>query len=330
MEDKKVKPQLHQSHLAMLYRCGYKFERVVLRGDREPPTTPLVVGTATHAVVAKNLNHKIEKGTLLTREAVQDFSRDEFVREWQKTPLILNEEEQSLGLSKVRDQAQDTTIELSLVHHYSLAPKIQPKSVERKWVLVAEGYPFDMAGTIDIDEEVEFDLKTGIWLAKPIVRIRDTKTRARNLGQREVESSEQYSFYALAKTMIDGKIPDEVVQDNLIKPTKTREAYAISYFSKRTEDDFEVVKRRFEQACKIIDKEAFTPANPSDWWCSKDFCGFAAAGTCPYFNSKRSLTVPVEGKKQGGENGNKNTVAGAIAGLERALEDNEAGPNVSE
>lgn len=288
-----IKPQLHQSHMQMLYFCGEKFRRVCLNGEKEPPTTPLVIGTATHAVNALNLTNKIEKGTLLTREAVQDLGRDSFVKSWQETPIMLNDEEVKQGLSKTRGICQDVTIELALAYHYDVAFKIKPKAVERKWVLVAEGYPFDFAGTIDVDEVKEFDFEKGEFLPKPLSIIRDTKTKKVNTGQHEVDTSEQYSGYAFAKFMIDGIMPDYVIQDNLIKPTPTRPAYAISYRSTRTKDDFEVFKNRFGQACTVINAGAFTPANPKDPLCSKKFCGFAANGSCKYFNSKRSLTIPI-------------------------------------
>lgn len=320
METPKTKPQLHQSHLATLYRCGYKFQRIYLEGIKEPPTTPLIIGIATHASIARDLNNKIDKGTLLTREAVQDYSRDEFVKAWHETPVIFNKEEISDGLKKTKDSCQDATIELALEHHYSIAPKVNPKAVERKWVLEALGYPFDMAGTIDIDEVQEWDYEKKIYLPKNLYIIRDTKTKAKNVGQREVDTSEQYSFYAFAKYMMDGIMPDFVVQDNLIKPTKTRKAYAISYASTRTKDDFEVVKNRFSQACNVIEKQAFTPANPTDWWCSKDFCGFAASGQCKYFNSKRSLTIAVTEKEK--TNGSKDTsTTDIISGLTGFLDE---------
>lgn len=304
MEEKKAKPQLHQSHLQLLYRCGYKFSRIVLDGEREPATTPLVVGTATHATIAKNLNNKIERGTLLPREAVQDLTRDDFVRTWQESPIVFNDEEQSQGLQKTRDLLQDQTIQLVTEHHYAVAPKIQPQSVERKWVLEAIGYDYDMAGMIDVDEGIG---------------IRDTKTRKTNLGQAEVEKSEQYTFYALAKYMIDGKMPEYVAQDNLIKPTKTQPARAVSYVSTRTKDDFAVLYRRFDQANKIIKAGVFTPANPSDWWCSKEFCGFAANGTCPYFNSKtrpliKNPIIEREEKKNGKSESIISSLTDALAG----------------
>ena len=284
----------------MLYRCGYKFSRVVIEGEREPATIPLVVGTATHATVARNLNNTIEKGSLLTKEAVQDHARDDFIKEWLSGAVVLNEEEKGQGLQKTKDKAQDMAVGLVTAHHYELAPHIKAKQVERKWVLNANDYEYDLAGTIDIDEGID---------------IRDTKTCKTNLGQRIVDTSEQYTFYALAKYMIDGKLPEYVHQDNIVKPTARRDAYCATYKSTRTKDDFQVVMRRFDQATKIIKAGIYAPANPIDWWCSPEFCGFAANGSCPFFNSKARKTYQ---KKEGGKD-NGRTGEGIIKDLERSL-----------
>jgi len=283
MPDKQVKPQLHQSHLAQLYRCGYKFSRVVIDGEREPATIPLIVGTSTHATVARNLNNKIDKGTLFTREAIQDYSRDDFNQSWKESPVVFNEAEAAQGIEKTRDKAQDQAIQLVTAHHYEIAPIVKPKQVERKWVINAKEYDYDLSGTIDIDEGKD---------------IRDTKTCKTNLGQRIVDVSEQYTFYAFAKYMIDGALPEFVHQDNIVKPTERRAAYCATYKSTRTMDDFKVVMRRFDQATKIIKAGVYAPANPADWWCSKDFCGFAANGSCPFYNSKARKTYE---KKEGGK-----------------------------
>lgn len=316
MDNKKIKPQLHQSHLAMLYKCGEKFRRVVLEGDREPATIPLIVGSSTHSTIARNLNHKIDNGTLLTREAVQDYSRDDFIKEWQSSPVVLNDREAFDGLEKTKGQAQDQAIKLVTAHHYDLANLINPVSVERKWVLEAPTELYDMAGTIDVDERKNLVQPDGS--IKVQNNIRDTKTKKTNTGQREVDVSEQYTFYALAKFMLDGKMPDYVIQDNVIKPTKGREAYCVSYKSTRTEEDFLIVARRFAQANKIIKAGIFTPANPADWWCSKNFCGFAASGSCPYFNSKARKSVVNPMKDKGGKDDGRGK-EGIIARLAATL-----------
>jgi len=306
MKDKhdNVKPQLHQSHLALLYRCGIKFSRIVIEGEKEPATIPLIVGVSTHATVARNLNNTIEKGTLLTKEAVQDYARDDFIKEWQEAPVVFSEEEAGEGIEKTKGKAQDQAIRLVTAHHYELAPKIRAKQVERKWVLNAKDYDYDLAGTIDIDEGID---------------IRDTKTCKTNLGQRIVDVSEQYTFYALAKYMIDGALPEFVHQDNIIKPTQRRDAYCATYKSTRTKDDFKVVMKRFDQATKIIAAGMYTPANPQDWWCSREFCGFAANGSCPFFNSKTRKSYQ---KKEGGKDNGRRENESIIDRLTSALEKN--------
>lgn len=317
MKEKIIKPQLHQSHLSLLYRCGYKFSRIVLEGDREPSTIPLIVGSATHTATAQNLTNKKDKGTLMTKEDMQDCSRDSFISEWQESSVMLNDDEKAQGLNRTKGAAQDQTIQLVGAHHYELAPKIQPIAIERKWVLAAPDYPYDMAGTIDIDEEKRIFVGDGKdWITKS--GIRDTKTRKTNLGQKEVDYSEQYTFYALAKFMLDGKMPDYVAQDNILKPTKRRDAYCISYESTRTKDDFKVVMKRFDQANKIIKAGIFTPANQADWWCSKDFCGFAADGSCPFYNSKARKPVENPIIKKGGKENDRGK-EGIIERLERTL-----------
>ncbi len=305
-----IKPQLHSSHLSLLYKCGEKFRRVVIEGEREPSTIPLVVGSATHATVARNLNNVIIRGSLLPREAVQDFAKDDFIKEWKALPIVLNQEERNQGIDKTRDIAQDVTIRLVTAHHYDVAPKLKPKQVERKWVLEAPNFPFDLSGAIDVDEG------SGI---------RDTKSRKSNLGQGEVDTSEQYTFYAFAKYILDGILIDYVAQDNLVKPTLTRDAYAISYYSTRTMDDFQVIMRRWEQANSIIKAGIYTPADPQQWWCSPSFCGFFADGSCPYANIKsrkairqvQEKTNPMnQNQKEGNHGRQEQEGPGIIAELE--------------
>jgi len=305
----------------MLWRCGYKFERVVINGEKEPPGIPLVVGSATHGTNAKNLNNKIERGTLLTREAVQDFARDEFVKEWQKVPVILTDQEISLGLSKVKGAAQDQTIALSKAYHYDVAPQIIPNRVERPWVLIAEGYPFDLSGTWDVDEDYFKEGRDGE--PKRIVNIRDTKTRKTDTGQTEVDRSDQYTAYVMSKYILDKVMPTAVIQDTLIKPTATRpDAIAKIYRSTRTKEDFKIFFRRFEAACRIIEKGIFTPAGSYGFDSPCGYCGFYLNKSCPFINSKRLLNIPKQTSKRSEQNGTGNKdPKQLISALESALGD---------
>lgn len=291
------KPQLHQSHLNMLYRCGEQFRRVYIMGHRERPSLPKIIGSTTHEVAKENLNFKIaNKGALLPIEQIRDLARDSFLKIWDSSPVVLNEQEAEAGIQKVKGDGIDVSIALSELHYRELAPNINPipGGVERPWVIEAKGFPFDLAGTIDIDEG------SGI---------RDTKTRNRFPGPVEAQTSEQLTLYAMAKKIID-KIKDrvEVALDILVKPTDSKHARFVTYQSSRGMADFVIAKKRFERAVEIIEKEAYTPASRSDWWCSDRFCGFAADGSCPFYNGKISVSMSsasLTTKTGGGNHGNR-------------------------
>ena len=103
----------------------------------------------------------------------------------------------------------------------------------------------------------------------------------------------------------DGKMPEYVAEDALIKPTKTRPAKAISYYSKRTQKDFEIFFARFKQSMKVIKSGLFLPANPWGFDSPCNYCGFAIDGSCKYFNTKRIYgdEKPVVVKKDSVEEG---------------------------
>lgn len=269
-----AKPQLHQSHLAMLSRCGEQFRRVYIEGHREPPGVARLIGAVTHQAIKENLQFKIEGKTLSSAD-VSDLARASFDSIWNEAPLTFTQAEIAEGPDRIKGQAIDTSVALVVAHHRELVPIITPAAggLERPWVIRCDGYPYDLAGTIDIDEGS---------------RIRDTKTRNKNPGQKEADTSDQLTIYAMVKKIVDGVDIESVILDCLVKGDEAR---VYSYQSTRGMSDFVVAKNRFERAVEVIEKEAFTPASQSDWWCSARFCGFAADGSCPFYRGKKAFSM---------------------------------------
>lgn len=264
------KPQLHQSGLEMLSKCGEMYDRRYNRGEIIPPGIAQIVGRSTHKSVELNLAAKIRTGELLPVEQIKDIARDELEGEFQRG-VALDREERERGLAAVKGEAIDTTIALSTLHRTDLAPKLIPTAVERKFVIKLEGYPLDLAGTIDIQEGM--------------MRIRDTKTANKTPPQADADNSIQLTMYGLAAKVIDGVAPGEFILDALVK-TKTPKQ--VSLVTTRTADDFQMLLRRVERAITVIEKGAFQPARTTDWWCSLKFCGYAA--NCPFYQ-KRPVSV---------------------------------------
>lgn len=286
----------------MLYRCGEQFRRVFIEGDIEPPGFDAVVGRSAHEVAKDNLTRKIESGgTLMAIDEVKDLARDSFVKVWTSTPVILSREERDGGLDRIKAKGIDRTIGLSVAHATQLAPKMNPKpgGIERKWVVEAKGYPYDLAGQFDLEEKDD--------------TIRDFKTGGKLVTQRIADTTEQLTIYAWAKWIIDKVLPPKVVLDGAAM-TDAGTIRVESFESTRTREDFDVARRRFDRAVEVIEKGAFTPANPTDWWCSQKFCGFAADGSCPFFNRQRALQVRVTDKPKGVSNGRSKQSAVVKAG----------------
>lgn len=276
--------QLHSSHLNMLWRCGIQFENRYVKKHIRPPGVASVVGTATHLASSKHLIHKAETGDLWTAARVRDVARDALERAWTDRGVQLLPEEQERGLRRTKGFAVDATVNMAAEHAAVLAPVIKPAKggVGWKWVVGGVAPGVTLAGELDVLERDS--------------TVRDLKTVQRTKGQREADTSEQMSVYALARKVHTGKLPKRVVLDEITRSDDASKVIARSFPSTRDMKDLAVTMARVKQAVEVIQSGIFTPANQSDWWCSTKWCGFAA--TCPYFRGR--VTVATGGTKHGG------------------------------
>lgn len=266
------KQQLHWSHINMFLRCGEQYRRRYIMKEIIPPAVVLHVGSGTHKGVEVNLLHKRDKGELLPVDAVAEATRDAVNERWEKEGVTLDADDMDRAIADVRGEAVDTAVALATLHHSELAPKITPQHVERPWVLELSGFPYDLAGQIDIQEKPVNGCKAG--------RIRDTKTTNRTPPPSKADESDQLTMYALAAKVLDGAIPP-LAMDSLVK-TKTPKAVTLETW--RTDEDLQVLLRRIEVFSRALDRGVFVPAQQDSWICSAKFCGYAA--TCPYFRGR--------------------------------------------
>ena len=279
------KPQLHNSDIHLLLACGERFVRRKLRGEREPISTPLILGKTQHHVAYADLTQKLESGELMPTDAVKDLAADRLQIEWDSGPLLLDQHEQAQGLEAVKGRLKDVAVDAAVVHHTELAPKLSPapNGLEWSWVLKADGYPYDLAGQVDVKEHIR---PNGTLMA----RIRDLKFVKKAPAQYEVEQSSQLTVYTLAVKAIDGLDVQDVWIDALVKPTKTLGTRLVSLYSTRTEADRRSFVARFEQAIVAIEKSVFMPANPAEPWAPCRQCGFAP--TCRYYTNRPTTIYP--------------------------------------
>lgn len=265
MELNRPKPQLHASDINTLYTCPMRYYYRHIEHIIAPPAVAMITGTGTHVSIEHNLNNKIKNDELLPIAQIKDIARDAIERLWDAEVYLTAEEEKNLRV--VKADSVDMVVTLAELHAVHLAPKLEPKAVERKWVIELEGYPYDLAGRIDIEEI------TGT--------IRDTKTKKQSPGKDDADTSFQLSMYSLAKEICDGERPDTLCLDTLVK-TKTPQI--ITQTSFRTDKANQVLMNRIERAIEVIEAGNFMPCDPSHWACSARFCGYHKI--CKYWSGK--------------------------------------------
>lgn len=265
------KPQIHVSMLDQLAKCGIQFQRrygarfgVWHEEEIVPPSIALATGISVHRAVEKNLKYKVDQGSLMECSEVIAIAYDEFHKIWDGGMLLT--EDESISMKKTLGVASDMVVKLSSLYYIEFAPNTNPVTVEEKFVILLDDFPFDIAGKKDIVEED---------------KIGDVKTMASNKAS---VKSMQMATYAMDFKVKHGRYPGSVYHQKLIK-TKTPKAV----IEEATPDDTWVdpLLRRIERFAEIIDavrsgKQAFMPADPNHWCCTAKYCGWHR--DCPYWS----------------------------------------------
>lgn len=295
--------------------CGERFRLAYIEGKRVRPGIAAAVGSAVHAVAAKNLIRKMEGGGLMPLDEVRDEARDAFERQVAEGIELLPDELDA-GAAKVQGAAADKARRLSVLHARVLAPVIRPSHVERAWVLELDGFNFDLAGEIDVQEaRTETEPSS----------IRDLKTSGKTPSETQVASSIQLTVYTLAGETFDGERPDRVMLDHCIGQ-KSGDSVA-TYVSERKPEHIAAFWRRLERMAEVIDKQVFTPSRPhSDWWCTTKWCGYARTNPdtgrpyCDFFSVARVFSAPSlsTNNQPGGISGNRKPTRKIESSADRA------------
>ncbi len=248
--------QLHWSHLSALSKCGEAFRLAYVERLRVRPGVAAVVGTAAHVSAALNLTAKRDTGSLLPLDAVTQAARDSIAEQWEQGVTLLPEEADRA--TQTHGEAIDRSVRFAEMHHRILAPRLNPVHVERAWVVTPEGFPFDLAGEIDVQEPDT---------------IRDLKTAGKKPTAATAATSGQLTMYAIARQALDGELPKRVALDYC---TDAKTDPVGSFVSERTPEHVAAFWRRLEQAAEVIERQVFTPADPlTSWFCGPRWCGYA-------------------------------------------------------
>ena len=258
-----MEKEIHISRLDMLWRCGEQYRRRYVLGEIIPPGIALVVGSATHKTIERDLRNKIQTGKLMPDDVVKDVAAENVKGLWQKGVRLLEGESSSLS----KGQSIDFTVACSTAHHKIIAPSINPISVEDEFKFTIEGSDWTIAGTSDIEEILD-DGRIGL---------RDTKTKSKKPAAGAADSNLQLTMYSLKILKQRGEYPRRVALDFLIKNKK---ADVVTQISTRDASHIDPLLARINAAIKQLEAGVFPPCTPDNWICSKLYCGYHSS--CKY------------------------------------------------
>lgn len=244
------RPTYSPSQVATYLKCGLQWHHRYVLGLVIPPSAAATQGRAVDAGVSYNLTQKISTKHDLSLEQVRDHFSDTFEKESQTT----------IWEGEDKGEVKDHGLQVLTLHHKEIAPKIQPATVQEKFVIHTDG-AYDIQGIIDLTETTDI--------------IADTKvTSAQRAGSFEIARAIQPAAYDFAFEAIRGRPAVGFRFDTLIRPTKKNPPKLAQIEGKVTADDRQWFFNTVDRVHKAITAGVAVPAPEGSWVCSKDWCGY--------------------------------------------------------
>lgn len=207
-------------------------------------------GRTWHSAVELNYSQKVTSEKDLPVAEVREFFANRF-------DIATNSEDIQYKEGETPAKLKDQGIKITVCHHETVAPKVQPKLVEQRFdVSLGEGFPFTLMGFFDL-------ITAGDWIV-------DNKARGKTQSQTDIDKDIQMTAYALAYRLEYGENEKGIQMHCLIK---RKDPYVQLIDTVRTDEDCRWFLRLVEQVAEGIEKESFYP-NPNGWHCSPKFCGY--------------------------------------------------------
>ncbi len=154
-DEKQPEKHLSNSQISAYVRCPLTYFWRYVKGLKSPPAASMVLGSALHKAFEHNYNQKIYSHKDVSLEMVRDVFSDEWKRA-SKDAVYDPEKNES---SEDFERAGLMMVEK---YHTEVAPRIQPKLIEHRFMLTIAGLARPVLGFIDLidDNDVIVDHKT--------------------------------------------------------------------------------------------------------------------------------------------------------------------------
>ncbi len=262
-EPKSDKPHISPSQISSYLRCPEAYRRRYVKGEKLPPAIAAVKGVSVHKSAEHDFRQKIQSRQDLQKEEILEVASATFDEKIKHEGVMLQPEEEARGKTIVMGEAKDSTVrmaELFIVGGKTtpaIAPKYQPVEVELKQKIVLENSSHDLLGIVDMIDENK--------------KIIDLKTTSRTMNQDTVDRMDQLTFYSLLYRAKNGVDPTGIVIENMVD---LKQPKVETIETSRSMEDYNPMINRINAIVDAINKGVFPPTDPTNWVCSRKFCGF--------------------------------------------------------
>ena len=246
---------LSVSQLGMFQRCNIQYRRRYLEGETIPPGIAAHVGSGVHKAAEINFKSKMQTGEDMPLDAVQDAAAEAYDKALSEGVFFAPDE--APGAKAAMVQGKDDAVSLATLFRRELAPTIMPALVEHRVTLEIPGVALPVVTILDC---YTADRK-----------LRDLKTSGKRWTEDRAHTSPQPTVYRESVLQSTGEYPDELMFDVLVN-NKTPVLQTIP--TSRTEEDLQILTRKFQTMIEAIRAGIFMPAEPGSWMCSPKFCGY--------------------------------------------------------
>jgi len=256
------KPYISSSQLGLYEMCGEAYRRSYIEKEKIPPGIAMIKGIGVHGGSRANFRQKKDSHQDLPKKDIAEISVTEMERSL-GYGVMLTPEEDSVGKDIIIGKAKDSVVVFADLYSDFVAPEYQPVFTEEKQRIVIPDSSHDLMAVMDVADDKK--------------RIVDLKSTGKKKTQKDVDDSEQLSFYSLVYKALTGELPEEVRLEVLVEKKQSERQLLVG---KRDMADLTVLISRINTMIKGLSAGIFMPCPASFWKCNPMYCGYF--NTCKF------------------------------------------------
>lgn len=238
-------PHLSVTQLKMFLRCPLQYEFRYIKGLKAPPSGAMTLGKSVHSTLEDNFRQKIRTKQDYSLEYWKDCFSDKWDNLAPDTNFRDNEKPGKL---------KDDGIRLLGHYHENLAPGIQPRDVERKFLVPFEYVRYPLLGYMDLIDENGY--------------IIDHKVTKRSWPKGKQDTDLQLTAYSIAYRYLEDEDEKGLRLDVMVR---SKEPKIQQLYTKRYESDIERFNKLLSYVSCSIENGVFYPNE--NYMCPS--CGYA-------------------------------------------------------